>query len=534
MTDQALTQANEEPGSAFTLRDLLAIGFRHQRLAARCFFGIMAGAILTAILTPAQYRTTTKFLVERERMDPIVSPEQNTSIMLRGDVTEEEINSEIGLLQGSDVLRQVVVSCGLDKRKRLLSPVFGGGDPDRNLEQAAASLAKNLQIELVKKSNLIEVSYTSTDPQLAARVLRALGETYIQRHVAVHTPPGQVQFFEQETEHYKKNLGDAEVELEQFSQQQDGVAPQVVRDITLQKLSEFRSSLQQTRAAIADTRERIQTLEKQVGTTPERLTTSMRQSDDAQVLQGLKNTLIGLELKRTELLTKYQSTYPLVQEIDKQIADTRSSIATEESNPLKEETTDRNPTYAWINEELARAKAEYSGLQARAAATQAIVANYERRTRDLEEKGIIEQDLQRTLKTNEESYLLYLRKREQARMTQALDATRIVNVAIAEQPIVPSIPSSSPWLTLLLGASLATAVTLGVVSIREYLDASFRTPAEVASELNIPVLAAVPNTFDGLHTNGNGSRNGHGRNGGRSASDPSGSVVPPTIGERVF
>ena len=228
----------------------------------------------------------------------------------------------------------------------------------------------------------------------------------------------------------------------------------------------------------------------------------MRQQDDAQVLQGLKNTLMTLELKRTTLLTKYQPTYPLVVEIDKQIADTQASIASEEAKPIKEETTDRNPTYAWINEELAKAKAEHSGLEARSAAQQAIVEKYESETRDLEQKGLLEQDLLRTVKTDEENYLLYQRKREQARMTEALDRTRIVNVAIAEQPVVPSLASNSPVLVVLVGFFLAIVVTLGAVFIQEYLDPSFRTPAEVSAELNIPVLASVAQSFDDFRGNG--------------------------------
>jgi uncharacterized protein involved in exopolysaccharide biosynthesis len=276
----------------------------------------------------------------------------------------------------------------------------------------------------------------------------------------------------------------------------------MTRDITLQKLSEFRSSLQQTRAEMAAAAQRISTLQNQAGTTPERLTTSMRQQDDAQVLQGLKNTLNTLELKRTELLTKYQPTYPLVQEADKQIADTQAAIAREEAKPIKEETTDRNPTYAWINEELAKAKAEYSGLQARAAAQQAIVEKYETETRDLEQKGLLEQDLLRTVKTDEENYLLYQRKREQARMTEALDSTRIVNVAVAEQPVAPSLPSNSRALVMLLGTLLATVVTLGAVFVQEYMDPSFRTPAEVSAELNIPVLASVPQHFEDVRGTG--------------------------------
>jgi len=48
------------------------------------------------------------------------------------------------------------------------------------------------------------------------------------------------------------------------------------------------------------------------------------------------------------LLTKYQPTYRLVQEVDKQIVDTTAAIAAEQSKPLKEETTDQNPTYNWM------------------------------------------------------------------------------------------------------------------------------------------------------------------------------------------
>jgi len=509
----------------FTLRDLLAIGFRHKRIALLCFFGILSGAILAAVFQPPEYRATAKFLVDRERMDPVVSPEQSAPVMVRSEVTEEELNSEIELLQSEDVLRQVVISCGLDNRKSLSEYVLGPASPQKRTAKAVARLASTLQIEPIKKSNLISVTYSSQDPQLAARVLRSLQDAYIEKHVAVHTPAGQVEFFNGETERYRDNLADAEKQLKDFSQQQDGVAPQVIRDLTLQKLNEFRASLQQTRAEIASTEERIRTLQKQSGTTPERLTTSMRQQDDAQVLQGLKNMLMQLELKRTELLTKYQPGYPLVQEADKQIADTRASIAMEETKPIKEETTDRNPTYSWINEELAKAKSEYSGLQARAAATQAIVESYEQKARDLQQKGVLEQDLLRTIKTDEENYLLYSRKREQARMTEALDRTRILNVAVAEVPSVPSIPSNSPFLVVALGTVLALAVTLGVIFAREYLDPSFRTPAEVSAELNIPVLAAVPQSLENLRKTGTDGR----RAGGSSQSYSSDSAVPASL-----
>jgi len=495
----------------FSLRDVLTILFRHQRAVVLCFLGILTGAVLAAVFHAPEYRASTKFLIERERLDPVISPGQSTPPEARGEVTEEELNSEVELIESADVLRQVVVSTGLHQKKSFLRSLFGAGDESKRIAKAANRLQSELKIEVVRKSNVISVSYTADDPQLAARVLSVLGDAYLKKNVAVHRPPGQFEFFDQETEAYRKNLADAESKLKTFSSEDGGVAPQMARDITLQKLSEFRASLQQTRAEIAGTEERIKALEKQAGTTPQRLTTSSSQTDDAQVLQGLKATLMTLELKRTELLTKYQPTYALVQEVDKEIADARASIVNEENRPIRQETTDRNPTYSWINEELAKAKADYSGLQARAAATQAIVATYEKKSEELDQKGIVQQDLLRTMKTDEENYLMYQRKREEARMTNALDQTRILNVAIAEQPTAPTLPSNSPWSALVVGGMLAVIVSLGMAFVLDYLDTSFRTPAEVLTELNVPVLGAISLKQNDAHSGWNGNGNRHGR-----------------------
>lgn len=481
----------------FRPRDMLAVGFRHKRAVSLCFSGILLGAIIAAVFQPRQYVASTKFLIERERMDPVISPGVTvTAPVSRGEVTEEEMNSEVELLQSDDVLRQVTLACGLQNRRTLLSWVLGTGNEPARIAKAVVRLQKALRIEVVRKSNIIAVSYEASDPQLASQVLTVLDDAYLKKNIAVHRPPGQFEFFDQETDVYKKKLADAETQLKEFSTQNNGVAPTVDRDITLEKLNEFHASLQQTRADMAATRERIRALEKQAGITPQRLTTEARNTDDAQVLQGLKNTLMGLELKRTELLTKYQPTYALVQEVDKQIADTQQSIAVEESRPIREETTDRNPTYAWINAELAKAQADYSGLQARAAALEAIVSKYETTARDLDQKGVIQQDLLRAVKTDEENYLLYQRKREEARMTDALDRTRILNVAVAEKPMPPALPSNSPLMSLVVGALLAVSISLGIAFTLEYFDPTFRTPVEVVGELNIPVLASVPLKYD--------------------------------------
>ncbi len=524
MSNQELILPGGAQPSSFTLRDLLAIAFRHKRTAVICFAGVMLGTVFAVLANP--YRASTKFLVSHERMDPVVTSSQSGPEVRPPDVSEEEINSEIEILKSGDVARRVVIAVGLDKKKSLSEYIFGPATQEERTSKAVDRLMGDLKIEPVNKSHVITVTYTSSDPKLASKVLQALGEAYMQQHKDVFTPPGQVEFFDKEAQRYKQDLMSAESEITKFSDQQNGVAPHVQRDIVLQKLSDFRSVLQQTKADLATADERISSLQKQAGSTPQRLTTSTWKEDNFQVLQGFKNTLMTLQLKRTEYLMKYQPDYPLVVEVDKEIAQTQASIAAEESKPIRQETTDRNPTYAWINEELAKTAAERSGLQAKLAATQATVEQYEVQARDLSQKGLTETDLYRTMKNDEENYLLYLHKKEEARMTEALDNTRIVNVSIAEQPVVPTAPFSSPALIVVIGTLVAATLTMGVVFAQEYLDPSFRTPSEVATTLPIPLLAAVPYRLNGFHTNGNGNGNGngHGSNGGRNAHSPDESI----------
>jgi uncharacterized protein involved in exopolysaccharide biosynthesis len=515
MSNQELILPGGAQPSSFTVRDLLAIAFRHKRTAVICFAGVLLGTVFAVLSNP--YRASTKFLVSHERMDPVVTSSQSGPEMRPPDVSEEEINSEIEILKSGDVARRVVLAVGLDKKKSLSEYIFGPATQEERTSKAVDRLMGDLKIEPVNKSHVITVTYTSSDPKLASKVLQALGEAYMQQHKDVFTPPGQVEFFDKEAQRYKQDLMSAESEITKFSDQQNGVAPHLQRDIVLQKLSDFRSVLQQTKADLATADERIGSLQKQAGSTPQRLTTSTWKEDNFQVLQGFKNTLMTLQLKRTEYLMKYQPDYPLVQEVDREIAQTQASIAAEESKPIRQETTDRNPTYAWINEELAKTAAERSGLQAKLAATQATVEQYEVQARDLSQKGLTETDLYRTMKNDEENYLLYLHKKEEARMTEALDNTRIVNVSIAEQPVVPTAPFSSPALIVVIGTLVAATLTMGVVFAQEYLDPSFRTPSEVATSLPIPLLAAVPYRLSGFHSNGNGNGNGHGPNGGSKA-----------------
>jgi uncharacterized protein involved in exopolysaccharide biosynthesis len=480
-----------QPSFSITGRDVAAVLFRHQRLLLVSFIVILAAVILSGLLSPA-YKAEMKILVRRERVDPVITAQPNTAPQLvQQDISESELNSEVQLLNSQDLLRKVVAETGLDKAQRS-GRLFSRVDESVEIAEAVRQLATKLKAEPLAKTNVIAVSYESSDPKLAARVLNSVAALYLQKHLELHRPSGEFKFFDQQTAQLRGGLERAENGLADYTRTEGVVSAQLERDLTLQKASDLEASLTQTRAMIAENERRISTLEGQVASIPARIVTQKRTLDNPQLLEQMKSTLLKLELQRTELLSKFDPHYRPVQEVEKQIQQTRAAIAAQNSAPLRDETTDQDPTHEWARSELAKDQTELSGLQALAAVEETALARYRSHARTLQEASIVQQDLLRTVKTDEENYLLYLRKQEEARINDALDRRGILNVAVAEEPTVPALPVRSSLLYGFLSVLLAGVTSVGLAFTADFLDPSFRTPDEVTAYLEAPLLAALP------------------------------------------
>jgi uncharacterized protein involved in exopolysaccharide biosynthesis len=478
--------------------------FRHPKLVLLTFVGLLLATVVGTFLLPRDsYQAKMKILVKRERVDAAVTAGRDAVMSNPGGVTEEEINSEVELLKSRDLLENVVVTCNLQEPEsshfwnRLLPSVStagnGGAADSEKISLAVLALEKKLQIEPLKKTNLIQVTYDSPDPQLAARVLRTFGNLYLEKTVAVHRPPGAFEFFQAESQHYDQELQGAEAQLAKFDREKGVADPQLEKQIALQKLAEFEATFNSTQVAIKEMEKRARVVEEQLASTPAQTVSQVRSTENQYLMQQLKATLLDLQLKRTALLEKFKPDYRPVQEVQKQIDETSETIAKAEKSPEREETTDRNPSYEWLRAELTKSNAELASLQARAAETQSVMREYRRQLGVIDVNGAQQENLLREVKEAEGNDLLYKQKREEARIGDALDRQRIVNVAIAEAATVPALPARPHVaLTLLFGALLACLLSPGVAFAADYLDPSLRTPDEVRDVLQIPVLAALP------------------------------------------
>src|SRR5712671_2024282 len=479
---EAARIGNSRTTSPPTLRDVATILFRQSRFIVATFTLVFLATLLCAFLSP-RYEAHFKVLLRRGRLDPLVSTQPAAPDFTRPAISEEELNSEVELLRDEGLLKQVVLESGL-------LPV--GTSSASRTEKAVRKLAGSLTVEPLRKSNLIQVRYQATGAQQATNVLAALSAIYLRRHIELQRPPGETQFFEIQAEEYEKRLHQSEAQLVRFTRDRGVASPALERDIALQRLGEAEAAYLRIDQEQVETERRATSLRAQLVSFPSRSVTIKRWADNPQLLEKLKTHLLELQLKRTELLTRFQPSYRLVQEADQQIEETRQSITAEALTPVRDETTDRDPNYEWARLELEKNQVQEESLQARQTRASVQIATLRGRAGQLQADAVSQQDLIRNAKADEDNFLLYQRKREEARIGDALDERRILNVTLVEPPVAPALPMHAMlfWYAVALG--LAVPASIGVGFTAEYFDPTFRTPSEAVDLLDAPVLAWLP------------------------------------------
>jgi succinoglycan biosynthesis transport protein ExoP len=474
-----------------TLRDLLAVVFRQRRLALISFVAVFLAVLLYGLIEPP-YQAEMKVLVRRGRVDPVVTSTPSQAEFERESVTEEELNSEVELLHDSEILRTVVRHSGLISEGHSWFWSLFGDNEERQLARAVRRIDKRLTVEAVRKATLITVNYKSSDPAQAANVLHSLATAYLARHEQLHRPSGEFKFFDQQVFESRRGLEEAEFQLMEFGRDRGVTSAALERDMALQKVSEADAEARQTQVSIAATSERVRVLERKVASLPERITTQIRDSDNPQLMEKMKARLLDLQLSRTELLAKYEPSYRPVQELDQEISETAATIATENQSPIRERTSDQDPDHEWAKAELLKAQVELNTLGAHAAAENIMWAHYREAASQLGNHAIQQEQLLHDLKASEEKYLLYLNKREEARIGDALDQGGILNVTIAEQATVPALPELSALGFGFIGLMCAGTLSVTLAFVNDYLNPAFRTPDEIVAYLGSPVLASLP------------------------------------------
>jgi len=448
-------------------------------------------ALLTWLTEPT-YVSAANLLLKKERVDAPVTPEQTLITSPEHILTEEEINSEVEVLRSPSLLAEVVERLHLEKeferRAGLLSRVGSllGNPPLSAPARAQVKLEREISIDPVKKSNVIRVSYQANNPEFAARVVNTLCKVYQERHAQLSRPEHGGNFFAEQANAARAKLDEKDAALRRVSPLPNTQLTTQQIETQLRQLNEFEAALRNTRTALAESEARIRTITAQLQTEPARLVSEERVTHRTAP-EAIRSQLFALELKRTELLTKYQPSHRLVQDVERDLAQARRLVEQAEAAPAETmSVTSLNTLRQRLTESLAAERSTLASLREKERYLAGNVGEYAARIKQMGERGYEQRRLERERELADNAYQLYSKKGEEGRLSEELDKQGIVNVRVAEaarpafKPISPNVP-----LNLAMGLIGGLILGLAAAYVLEYFNPSSRLQKELA--LSIPL-----------------------------------------------
>lgn len=459
--------------SGLNLVTILALVMKRRLLLLGLFALLFAPVIAYVMTLPRKYDAEVKLILKKNRAEVSVAGTTQPP----ASVGEAEIAAEIELLKNHESYEQVATEAGLVSKTR------NSGEARRALAEAVQQLETNLRIQQIGKTNIISVRNTSGVAETAAMVPNRLAELYIRKHIEVHGGGDASQFFDERTTHYQTQLDDAQRALTHFRQTGDVSLLNEQKQAYLRRATDLKVALEEAESQSRDAEVRLRMLEQQRGAQPLQVETGSRTVRTSALAERLKGTLIDLQTKRAELVTKYDSQYRLVKEVDQQLADTRAALERESQPQLADSSQAPNPLRQSLESESLRLESQAAGLRARKTVIAKDLTEYRTRQARLEQLTANHNDLERSVKIAEENYLLYQRKLEEARLGDALDQRRILNVAVLERAGVPVLPVSQHRTYLLLfGFFAASFGALAGAFVTDYLERNLPTRAPVGGQ----------------------------------------------------
>src|SRR5215469_11775403 len=243
----------QHPRPGIHVSDILFALFKSKWTIVFCTLLGLAGAAAMFYLFPPAYQSQAKLLVryvlERNGVDPI----DNTSRPNEGariSKNDSVLDAEVQILTSWDLAAQVAEAIG---PKRLGAS---------STAAAAGSILGGLQAVATKGSDVIVVSYTNADPQLARLVLQELLSRYFVKHLEVHRSAGAFDFVTQQTDQVRARLNQTEAALNTL-RQKIGIVSTLKdgQDAIAGETAEIRKQLDAAEADVAEQ----QALVNQVG-----------------------------------------------------------------------------------------------------------------------------------------------------------------------------------------------------------------------------------------------------------------------------
>ena len=402
-----------------------------------------------------------------------------------GDM-ESYQDTQYKIIQSRTLAEKVVRDLELYKnpefiRNRYLFGLFDGsvpplpanideGPPDSTapiFSNAVGYFLSSVEVNPIRRSNLVEVDFDSTNPRTAAIVANKLADDYIENNLQVKfdATTKASAWLDNKLRDLRAQVEAADDRLAAYARANGIVFVSQSQTLVTERLAQLQAQLtgaQSDRMAKQALYDQVKA--GHIDTLP------------GVIDNGLVANLMGrkTELERTydDMSVTYKPDYPKVVEVKKQLDQIDKQINHQKEIASK----------TIID--------QYTDAIGREKYLEAAVEDAKKAVNDLADKTIQYNIIKRDSDSNHELYSALTERMKEANAAAGLNQS---NIHVVDPSVVPTAPiKPRVMLNLSIGLLLGLALGVGLAFFQEYLDKTLKTPDDVEQFLRLPSLGVLP------------------------------------------
>ena len=413
--------------------------------------------IVSSRLTPIYESTAT---IDVDRMMPTGVIGQEASAGRAVNDSEQFLSTQVKLIQSDSVLRPVA------QKLKLLQVPTATKLPSTRAQDAPISL-RRLSITRPPKTYLLQISYSSPDPELAADVANAVARSYIDHTYAIRFQASSdlASFVTKQLEELRAKMETSSAKLAQFEKELNVISPEEKTSILTARLLQLNTEY----TTAQGDRVKLEAADKSVRSgSPE----AIEASTQGEQVRKLSDRIAEAQEKFSVVRDQYGPNHPeykkaanSVAELQRQLESLKSEIVQRVDAEYKQSANREQMLQQAVNE----TKTEFDSLNARS----------------LEYKA-----LKRDADADKKLYEELTKKINEAGINSGFQGSSIRLADLARPSLSPIFPRTRfNALVALLGSTL---FGIAVVIFSDSLDHTIRDPEQIRRELRTEVLGALP------------------------------------------
>ena len=504
------------------LRDYWRAVYKHLWLVLGITLLVTMLAAVYMARKPDIYEAGSRVQVDLENSAGLGSQSKNSSFIVNNQTDPAYFNTQLQILTGPGLLRRVVKTLDLEHDQSFIRPqgravstwqsllrMFGLSKKTPAEEQVAASnevplsdtvapasssddlsearqlapfvnaLQTGLKVEPVKETRaggvketrLIDIRFTHSDPQVAAKIVNAVATVFVHSNLEKknETNSSQGKFLAERVAELQSQIRDGSERLVNYAKSQEILSLDQNQNTVVERLAGLNRQLLDA--------EKDRTEAEAAYFAAQRPGAAEAKAEDgAKVIAEYESKLAELRAKRDELLQENTDEWFEVKEVKQQIA-----IFEKQLNDTRNQATKIVKTN--IDTRYREAKAKEDTLRAAYARQRA-------ETMAQNEAAITYRIIQQEVETNKELLNGLLQKSKENDVLLAGTPNNIHVVDYAISPDEPVGPGRMRVVVLALVLSLGFGMAFAI--FLEYLNDTVRSTEDVEKMLRLPTLAVIP------------------------------------------